>query len=91
LNETARRELLDALLGSDRSLDGLSDVVCEHGPVAVAVEKLRADRLGEFASLISHHWEASGMRFEAARWQRRAALNVASIKVGGRHRMPRPQ
>ena len=52
-----------------------------HAAVATALEKLRADRLGEYASLIAHHWEASGMRFEAARWTRRAALKVANIKV----------
>jgi class 3 adenylate cyclase len=57
-----------------------------HAAVAAALEKLRADRLGEYASLIAHHWEASGMRFEAARWKRRAALKVANIKVKGRGR-----
>ncbi len=55
-----------------------------HAAVATALETLRADRLGEYASLIAHHWEASGMRFEAARWKRRAALNVANIKVSRR-------
>jgi len=55
-----------------------------HATVAAALQKLRSDRLGEFAALIAHHWEASGMRFEAARWQRRAALRVANIKVRGR-------
>jgi adenylate cyclase len=55
-----------------------------HASVATALETLHADRLGEYASLIAHHWEASGMRYEAARWKRRAALNVANIKVGQR-------
>ena len=59
-----------------------------HAAVATALEKLKADRLGEYASLIAHHWGASGMRFEAARWKRRAALRVASIKV--RRRRPTP-
>jgi class 3 adenylate cyclase len=59
-----------------------------HVAVATALEKLRADRLGEYASLIAHHWEASGMRFEAARWKRRAALKVANIKIKGRGRRP---
>jgi hypothetical protein len=54
--------------------------------VAAALEKLRADRLGEYAALIAHHWEASGMRFETARWQRRAALKVSNIKVKIRQR-----
>jgi len=57
-----------------------------HAAVATALETLRADRLGEYAALIAHHWEASGMRFEAARWKRRAALKVANIKVGQRRR-----
>jgi adenylate cyclase len=60
-----------------------------HAAVATALEKLHADRLGEYASLIAHHWEASGMRFEASRWKRRAALNVASIKIGQHRRRPR--
>jgi class 3 adenylate cyclase len=61
-----------------------------HAAVAAALEKLHADRLGEYASLIAHHWEASGMRFEASRWKRRAALNVANIKIGQHRRRPRP-
>jgi class 3 adenylate cyclase len=61
-----------------------------HAAVATALEALRADRLGEAAAFIAHHWEASGRRFEAARWRRRAALKVASIKVSGRGRRPPP-
>jgi predicted ATPase len=61
-----------------------------HAAVATALEKLRADRLGEHASLIAHHWEASGVRLEAARWKRRAALRVANIKVTGQGRRQRP-
>jgi class 3 adenylate cyclase len=61
-----------------------------HASVAAALETLRKDRLGEHAALIAHHWEASGMRFEAARWQRRAALKVSNIKVRGRRRAPTP-
>ena len=52
-----------------------------HARAAAALERLRAERLGEYAALIAHHWEASGMRFEAARWQRRAALQVSNIKL----------
>jgi len=59
-----------------------------HAAVAVGLEKLRANRLGEFAALIAHHWEASGRRGEARRWQRRAALRVSNIKVGGWRRTP---
>src|SRR5436305_552488 len=61
-----------------------------HAMVAAALEKLRADRLGQYASLIAHHWEASGMRYEATRWQRRAALQVSNIKVKSRRRVPTP-
>jgi adenylate cyclase len=61
-----------------------------HVAVATALEKLRADRLGEHASLIAHHWEASGVRLEAARWKRRAALKVANIRVKGQGRRQRP-
>jgi len=57
-----------------------------HAAVAAALERLRADRLGEHAELIAHHWDAAGMRYEAARWRRRAALRVASIRLGGRGR-----
>jgi class 3 adenylate cyclase len=60
-----------------------------HAAVAAALEKLHVDRLGEHAALIAHHWEASGMRFEASRWKRRAALNVANIKVRQHRRRPR--
>jgi len=59
-----------------------------HAAVAAALEKLMADRLGEHAALIAHHWQAAGMRYEAARWNQRAALKVASIRVRGRGRMP---
>jgi len=61
-----------------------------HGAVARTLEKLRADRLGEYAASIAYHWEASSMRFEAGRWQRRAALQVSDIKVNGRNRKPPP-
>jgi class 3 adenylate cyclase len=57
-----------------------------HGAVAAALVNLMADRLGEHAALIAHHWSAAGMRYEAERWRQRALLRVASIKVrtGGR-------
>jgi class 3 adenylate cyclase len=53
-----------------------------HAGVATAIERLHPDRLGEHASLIAHHWEAAGRRFEATRWRRRAALMVSSIQLG---------
>ena len=59
-----------------------------HAGVAAALQKLRVDRLGEYAALIAHHWDASGRRYEAARWQRRAALRVSSIKLRGRRPSP---
>jgi adenylate cyclase len=57
-----------------------------HGSVARALEQLRAEQLGEHAELIAHHWTAAGMRYEASRWRRRAALRVSSIKLAGRGR-----
>jgi adenylate cyclase len=62
-----------------------------HAGVAAALQALRADRLGEFAALIAYHWGAAGMRFEAARWRRRAALRVSNIKVKSRAQPPRPK
>ncbi|MGH7894157.1 MAG: AAA family ATPase [Candidatus Binatia bacterium] len=57
-----------------------------HAAVATALERIMADRLGEHAALIAHHWDAAGMRYEAVRWQRRAALRVSNIRVRGRGR-----
>ena len=57
-----------------------------HGAVAAALVRLCADRLGEHAELIAHHWTAAGMRYEATRWRRRAALRVSSIKLAGQGR-----
>jgi predicted ATPase len=62
-----------------------------HGAVASALQTLMADRLGEHAALIAHHWRAAGMRYEAVRWERRAALRVASIQLRGRGRLPAPR
>jgi class 3 adenylate cyclase len=62
-----------------------------HGAVARALEQLRAEHLGEHAELIAHHWTAAGMRYEAARWRRRAALRVSSIKLAGRGRGADPK
>jgi class 3 adenylate cyclase len=62
-----------------------------HHAVAVALERLLADRLGEHAELIAHHWEAAGRRWAATRWRRRAALRVSSILVAGRGRPAAPR
>jgi class 3 adenylate cyclase len=50
-----------------------------HAAVARALEEVLADRLGESAALIAHHWEQAGRRAEAARWRRLAALRVTRI------------
>lgn len=50
-----------------------------HAAVARALEEVLADRLGESAALIAHHWEHAGRRAEAARWRRLAALRVTRI------------
>ncbi len=52
-----------------------------HAQTARALTELHADRLGEQAALIAHHWQAAGHRSEAARWRRRAALRVSSIQL----------
>jgi predicted ATPase len=52
-----------------------------HVEVARALETLHQDRLGEIADLIAHHWEAAGVRQQAARWRHRAALRVARIQL----------
>jgi len=44
-----------------------------HAAVALALEDLGAERLGERAALLAHHWEAAGDAAQAARWHRRAA------------------
>ena len=53
-----------------------------HKETARALEQIHADRLGEHAALIAHHWQAAGARHEAARWRHRAALRVSSIQLG---------
>jgi len=47
-----------------------------HGTVARAIEELHDDQPGESAALISHHWEAAGEPFNAARWSHQAAVWV---------------
>lgn len=95
----AARELLDELLGSHGALSELAASILERtgGNSFFTEEVVQAlvgagnlvGELGEHASLIAHHWEASGMRFEASLWKRRAALKVANIKIGQRGRRPR--
>ena len=59
-----------------------------HTETARALEEIHADRLGEHASLIAHHWQAAGARYQAARWRHRAALRVSSIKLPRRRETP---
>jgi predicted ATPase len=56
-----------------------------HVAVAQALQTLHADRLGQYANLLAHHFAAAKWKFEAARWRRRAALRVTSIELS-RHR-----
>ena len=44
-----------------------------HGKVAQTLEEGPADRLGEQAALIAHHWEGAGEPVKAAQWHKRAA------------------
>ena len=52
-----------------------------HVAVARALQAIHADCLGQYAALLAHHFTAANWRFEAARWQRRAALHVTSIEL----------
>src|SRR2546426_71330 len=54
--------------------------VALHAAVARALEEVFADRLGERAALIAHHWEQARRPAQAARWRRLAALRVARIQ-----------
>ncbi len=53
----------------------------KHDAVARALEVVHADRLGEYAALLAHHWAAADKRYEAQLWRRRAALHVTNIQV----------
>jgi class 3 adenylate cyclase len=52
-----------------------------HVAVARALQAVHADRLGQCAGLLAHHFAAANWTFEATRWRRRAALRVTSIEV----------
>ncbi len=49
-----------------------------HAAVARLLEVVHAQRLGEQAAVLAHHWEAAGEALEAARWHRRAAEWIGS-------------
>jgi class 3 adenylate cyclase len=52
-----------------------------HEAVARALAVVHADRLGEYAALLAHHWGAANKRYEAQLWRSRAALRVTTIQV----------
>jgi len=52
-----------------------------HARVARALESLHADKLGEQAALLAHHFEAANEGYKAARWRRRALLRVTHVQV----------
>lgn len=57
-----------------------------HVAVARSLQALHADRLGQHAALLAHHFAAANWTYEATRWRRRAALRVTSIELGRRPR-----
>jgi tetratricopeptide (TPR) repeat protein len=58
-----------------------------HAAVAGVIATLYADRLGERAALLAHHWEGAGDVLAAARWSRRAAewVRVSNLPEANRH------
>src|SRR5207244_249564 len=58
----------------------LEQRIALHAAVARALEEVFAERLGECAALIAHHWEQARRPGQAARWRRLAALRVARIQ-----------
>jgi predicted ATPase len=57
-----------------------------HLAVARALQSIYAERLGQHANLIAHHYAAAEWKFEATRWRRRAALHVTNIELSRRRR-----
>jgi class 3 adenylate cyclase len=54
--------------------------VAVHTAVARALEEVFAERLGEHAAVIAHHWEQAQKPSLAWRWRRLAALRVTRIQ-----------
>jgi len=52
-----------------------------HTVAATAFEEVYAGNLGEYASLIAHHWESANDTFKAEHWRRRAIRGVKQIRV----------
>lgn len=57
-----------------------------HVGVAHALQTLHAERLGQYAGLLAHHFGAADWKFEARRWRRRAMLRVTNIELGRQRR-----
>jgi class 3 adenylate cyclase len=55
-----------------------------HLAVARALLDLFADRIGQIAELLGHHYASAGWKFEADRWRRRARLRVTNIERSSR-------
>jgi predicted ATPase len=58
----------------------LEQRIALHAAVAGVLEEVLADRLGEGAALIAHHWEQARRPAQARRWRRLAALRVTRIQ-----------
>jgi predicted ATPase len=54
--------------------------IAVHAAVARALEEVFAERLGEHAAVIAHHWEQAQKPSLAWRWRRLAALRVTRIQ-----------
>src|SRR5262249_22602291 len=55
--------------------------VRKHEVVARALEVVHADRLGEYAPLLAHHWGPANNRYEARLRRRRARPHAADIQL----------
>ena len=58
----------------------LEQRIALHAAVARALEEVFAERLGECAALIAHHWEQARRPGQARRWRRLATLRVTRIQ-----------
>ncbi len=78
-----KRPLTQAVAYGSQLADGRARL---HRAVARALLDLHADRIGQYAELLGHHYAAAGWKFEADRWRRRASLRVTSIELSRRGR-----
>ncbi|MEW6270242.1 MAG: adenylate/guanylate cyclase domain-containing protein [Thermodesulfobacteriota bacterium] len=72
-----RHPLTQEVAYASQLLDGR---ITLHAAVARALEDVFADRLGEHAGVIAHHWEQAQKPAQAYRWRRLAALRVTRIQ-----------